>query len=197
MDILDLTDQLWFKIAPIFSWISNFMGAIFYPFMLLGPMVGIACIASATYGIIKIISKLYKPTKLQKLQNEFKELEEMRKEAHRIGDKQVCIGLDDEMDKIYFDILWASIIRGGVVCSVPIMAMLCWVWSYFSPERLETMYGKGYIIKLPFKLGVYDHIGAGFWFLLSLFFVWCIYAGISRKKHREIKVVPGDSSPQN
>jgi len=102
--------------------------------MLLGPIVGIGCIAAVTYGITKIISKFYKPTKLKRLQGEFKKLGEMRKEARQIGNKQVCKGLDDEMDKIYFDILWASIIRGGVVYSVPIMAMLCWVWSYFSPE---------------------------------------------------------------
>jgi len=197
MDILDLTDQLWFKIAPIFSWISESLGAIFYPFMLLGPMVGIACIAAVTYGITKIISKLYKPDGLQRLQNEFKELEEMRKEAHRIGDKEVCKGLDVEMDKIYFDILWASIIRGGVVCSVPIMAMLCWVWSFFSPERLQTMYGKGYIIKLPFKLGIYDHIGAGFWFLFSLICVWGIYAVISKMKQNETKMVLITPNPEN
>lgn len=197
MDILGLTDQVWFKIAPIFSWISDFMGAIFYPFMLLGPVVGIACIAAATYGITRIISKLFKPAKLQRLQNEFKKLEDMRKEAHRIGDKQVCKGLDDEMDRIYFDILWASIQRGGAVYSIPIMAMLCWVWSYFSPERLETLYGKGYIIKLPFKLGVYDHIGAGFWFLITLFFVWSLCTAIIRRKQKETKIVPGTPNPEN
>lgn len=197
MDILDLTDQLWFKIAPIFSWISESLGSIFYPFMLLGPMVGIACIAAITYGVTKIILKLYKPARLKRLQGEFEKLKEMRKEAHRIGDKQVCKGLDDEMDKIYFDILWASILRGSATISIPIMAMLCWVWSYFSPERLQSMYGKGYVIKLPFKIGVYDHIGPGFWFLISLFVVWCIYAVIIRKRKKGTKMVPGNSNQKN
>ena len=197
MGILDLTDRLWFKITPVFSWISESLGAIFYPFMLLGPVLGISCIAAVTYGITKIISKLYKSARLERLQGEFEKLKEMRKEAHQIGDKQVCKGLDDEMDKIYFDILWASILRGSATISIPILAMLCWVWSYFSPERLQTIYGKGYIIKLPFKIGVYDHIGATFWFLISLFFVWLIYAVIIRKRQKETKMVPGNSNPIN
>jgi uncharacterized BrkB/YihY/UPF0761 family membrane protein len=197
VDILDLTDKLWFKIAPIFSWISESLGAIFYPFMLLGPILGIACIAAVTYGITKIISKLYKSAKLERLQGEFEKLKEIRKEAHQIGDKKVCKGLDDEMDRIYFDILWASILRGSAVHSIPILAMLCWVWSYFSPDRLQAMYGKGYIIKLPFKIGVYENIGAAFWFLISLFFIWSIYKVVIRRKQKETKIVPGTLTPKN
>ena len=167
--------------------------------MLLGSAAGILCIAAVTFGATKLISKFYKPARLKRLQGEFEKLKEMRKEARRIGDKQVCKGLDEEMDKIFFDILWASIIRGGVTISLPILAMLCWVWSYFSAERLLIMYGNPYIIKLPFKLGIYDHIGAGFWFIISLFFVWCIYAVIRKlgKIDKKKKSVPVTSSPEN
>jgi uncharacterized membrane protein (DUF106 family) len=196
MDFYELTDQLWFKIAPIFSWISESLGVIFYPFMLLGPILGIACIAAVTYGATKTIAKLYKPARLKRLQNEFKKLEEMRKEAHRIGDKQVCKGLDDEMDKIYFDMLWASIIRGGITVSIPIMAMLCWVWSYFSPERLQALYGRSYVIKLPFKVGIYDYMGAAIWFLISLVLLWCSYTIIYRTRKKETTIASTSSSPQ-
>lgn len=197
MDILDLTDKLWFKIAPIFSWISESLGAIFYPFILLGPVIGIACIAAVTYGITKIISKLYKSAKLERLQGEFDKLKEMKKGARQMGDKKVSKGIDDEMDRIYFDIFFTSIQRGLLTISIPMMAMLCWVWSYFSPERLQSMCGKPYVIKLPFKIGIYDYIGPAFWFVISLICVWGIYTLFSKMKRKETKGVPVTSSPGN
>lgn len=197
MSVLELTDNLWFKIAPLFLWISESLGAIFYPFMLLGPIAGIACIAGVTLSITKILSILYKPHAIEELQKEFKSLEEMRKEAAQIGAKQVCKGCDDEMDKIYFEQMRLSIVRGSAVHSIPILAMLCWVWSYFSPDRLQAVYGKPYIIKLPFKIGIYDYIGPAFWFVISIICAWGIYAAIRKKRQIGEKRFPGNLNPEN
>ena len=108
--------------------------------MLLGPIAGIACAVGLTFGITKILSRLYKPHAIEELQKEFKRLEELRKEAAQIGAKQVCKGYDDEMDKIYFEQMCLFIVWGSAVHSIPILAMLCWVCGYFSPDRLQAMY---------------------------------------------------------
>ncbi len=187
MGLVEVTDNLWFKIAPVFSWISKSLGVIFYPFMFLGPELGIACIAALTYGVTKILAKLYRPLGEEKLQKEFSRLEGMRRDAVDMGAKDVCKGLDEEMDRIYIEQLRSSIMRGTAVYSIPVLAMLCWVWSYFSPERLQTMYGKPYVTKLPFTIGIYDHIGPGFWFFMCYIGVWALLAIIGKMKQKGTK----------
>jgi len=187
MDILEATDKLWLKIAPVFSWISKSLGVIFSPLMSLGPELGIACIAALTYGVTKGLAKLYRPKNEEKLRKEFSKLERMRREAVHTGGKEVCKGLDEEMDKIYFEQLRSSIMRATAVYSIPVLAMLCWVWSYFSPDRLQIMYGRPYVAKLPFTIGVYDHIGPGFWFFICYIGVGVLFSVIGKVKKKETK----------
>ncbi|MBW1666569.1 MAG: hypothetical protein JRI79_08670 [Deltaproteobacteria bacterium] len=188
MDLVQLTDRLWLRIAPLFSTASSLLGAAFSPFMLLGPELGIASIAALTYIVTRILSRLYSPRAIEKLQEEFNKLKEMREEAASHGAKEVCKGLDDEMDKIYFEQMRVSIVRGSAVHSIPMLAMLCWVWSYFSPETLQRMYGKPYVVKLPFTIGIYDHIGAGFWFVICLGLVWALAVAVKRVRRKETQV---------
>lgn len=201
MDFYEFTDELWLKVQPAFTWLSEKMGDIASPLMLLGPAVGIFLLALLTYTLIKVLSRLYKPDAEQKLNEEFTRLQKRRNEAKQMGAKEVVKGFDQQLDEIYFERLRASVLRGAAVHTIPMLTMLCWVYSYYTPDKLKAMFGNPHVIELPFKLGKYDYIGAAFWFFLSLVIIWIVHAFLNgfvrrrKKKTRERADLPTREVP--
>ncbi len=173
--ISDFMDLIWEEISVVFPAIGGLLAILFYPLILMGPAVAIIGIVLSTILITRWLSVRTEPERLKKLRSDFQHWMSVRKAAMQASDnenqKKINAKAVDQsyLDEIYVKMYIESTCWNGLTKGVPILLMLHWVTCQFNTENLIAQYGKGYVVKLPFALGVSgDTLGAFGWFLTSL-----------------------------
>lgn len=168
-------DLMWEKISVVFPLMGKLLAILFYPLILMGPTVAITGIVLSTILFTRWLSARTEPERLKKLRSDFEHWMGVREAALQAADsqdqKKINAKAVDQsyLDEIYVKMYIESTCWNGLTKYVPILVMLLWVTCQFDTERLMAQYGKGYVVKLPFTLGVAgDTLGAFGWFLTSL-----------------------------
>jgi len=135
----DLLDGLWFKILDFTHYVANFLDLIFAPLNFFGPAVAISTIAFITVILTKILTKIFKTKRYQKLQMEFSHWYNIRQEALKCEDydkgKRLAKNIDQaKLNQVYYNYFFEGFMLGIATKYLPIL--LIWLMSMRPTNRV-------------------------------------------------------------
>ena len=184
-----LLDSLWFKILGLIHCVVNFLDLVFAPLNYFGPAVAISTIAFITVILTKILTKIFKTKRYQKLQMEFSHWHNIRQEALKCEDydkgKRLARNIDQaKLNQVYYNYFFEGFMLGIATKYLPILLVLAYVNEAYKSSNLQKLFGREYIFKFGSSNGEAVLIGAIFWFIVSvvlIFLGWFIIGRIYRK----------------
>lgn len=184
-----LLDALWLKIVDIVHCIKQFLDVISAPLNFFGPVIAISTIALITVILTKILTKIFKTKRYQKLQMEFSHWYNIRQEALKCEDydkgKRLARNIDQaKLNQVYYNYFFEGFMLGIATKYLPILLVLSYVNEAYKSSNLQKLFGREYVFKFGSSNGEAVLIGAVFWFLVSIvliFLGWFIIGRIYRK----------------
>ena len=164
------------------------------PFNPFGPAVKILFIVFFTVAVTKFLSKIYKTKHYIELQKEFRHWYNLRKEALACKDpdqgKALAKNIDQaKLNRVYYDYFFEGLLSSLPTKYLPILTMAAYVNEAFKPNNLLKDFGKDYIFKFINYDGKVIHVGAVFWFVLSMLIVYLAWFIIERFYCHHMKAV--------
>ena len=199
-----LLDTIWEYLAGGFIYLADILYAGLQNFHFLGPVVLIFLLAIATIGAIKFLTKIITTKRYSELEKTFNYWSALRDEAMGCEDrekgKRMARNIDKaELNKAYYDYFFEGFMLGIARKIIPIFFMFAFINEYYRTEKLTALFGRAFVLKLPFTSGEPILIGAVFWFLISLllgFLLWFAIAKIIRNlKPRKTEPISSLHSP--
>ncbi|BHH84782.1 hypothetical protein [Desulforhopalus sp. 52FAK] len=178
-------DTVWEYMAAGFIVLADsFYGAL-QNFHFLGPVVLIFLLALGTIGVIKILTRLITTKRYTELEKKFNYWSAIRDEAMRCEDrekgKRMARNIDKaELNKAYYDYFFEGFMLGIARKIIPIFFMFAFINEYYRTEKLTSLFGQAYVVKLPSTSGDPILVGAVFWYLISLFLGFLVWFAVAR-----------------
>jgi len=184
-----LLDALWLKIIDIVHYIIQFLDFISAPLNFFGPVIAISTIAFLTVILTKILTKIFKTKRYQKLQTEFSHWYKIRQEALKCEDydkgKRLARNIDQaKLNQVYYNYFFEGFMLGIATKYLPILLVLAYVNEAYKSSNLQKLFGREYIFKFGNTNGEPVLIGAIFWFIVSvvlIFLGWFIIGRVYKK----------------
>lgn len=189
LNMEDLLDALWFKILDLIHYVANFLDLIFAPLNFFGPVIAISTIAFITVILTKILTKIFKTKRYQKLQIEFDHWYNIRQEALKCEDrdkgKRLARNIDQaKLNQVYYNYFFEGFMLGLATKYLPILLLLAYVNEAYKPSNLQKLFGREYVFKFGSSNGEAVLFGAVFWFIVSVVLVylgWFIIGRLYKK----------------
>lgn len=180
-----LLDTIWEYMAAGFIYLADVLYAGLQNLHFLGPAVLIFLLAIATIGAIKFLTKLITTKRYTELEKTFNYWSALRDEAMRCEDrekgKRMARNIDKaELNKAYYDYFFEGFMLGIARKIIPIFFMFAFINEYYRTEKLTSLFGQAFVLKLPSTSGEPILVGAVFWFLISLFLGFLLWFGIAQ-----------------
>jgi len=190
----EFLDIVWLKILILVQYFARALDFIFAPLNPFGPAVKILFVVFITVAATKFLSKIYKTKRYIELQKEFQHWYNLRKEALTCKDsdqgKALAKNIDQaKLNRVYYDYFFEGLLSSMLTKYLPILMMAAYVNEAFKPENLLKDFGKAYIFKFINYDGKVIHVGAVFWFVLSLLIVYLVWFIIEKLYRNHIKAV--------
>jgi len=173
----EFLDIVWMKILFLIQYFVKCLDVILAPFNPFGPAVKILFIVFLTVAATKFLSKIYKTKRYIELKKEFQYWLNIRKEALACKDpdqgKALAKNIDQaKLNRVYYDYFFEGFLSSLLTKYLPILTMAAYVNEAFKPNNLLKDFGKEYIFKFINYDGKIIHVGAVFWFVLSMILVY-------------------------
>jgi len=189
LNMEDLLDALWFKILDLIHYVANFLDLIFAPLNFFGPVIAISTIAFITVILTKILTKIFKTKRYQKLQIEFDHWYNIRQEALKCEDydkgKRLARNIDQaKLNQVYYNYFFEGFMLGLATKYLPILLLLAYVNEAYKPSNLQKLFGREYVFKFGSSNGEAVLFGAVFWFIVSILLIflgWFIIGRLYKK----------------
>lgn len=171
-------DALWFQILEVIHGIRHFLDAVFSPLNELGPMAAIFLIAFLTVIITKVLTKTFKTKRYLELKEEFEYWYNIRSTALKAdGDpeegKQLAKNIDSaKLNQVYYNLFFEGLMISLLTKYIPILLMLAYVNEAYKPRNLVELFGQKYIFTIMESNGEAVHVGAAFWFIISVVMIY-------------------------
>ena len=190
----EFLDIVWLKILILVQYFARALDFIFAPLNPFGPAVKILFVVFITVAATKFLSKIYKTKRYIELQKEFQHWYKLRKEALTCKDpdqgKALAKNIDQaKLNRVYYDYFFEGFLSSLLTKYLPILIMAAYVNEAFKPDNLLKDFGKAYIFKFINYDGKVIHVGAVFWFVLSLLIVYLAWFIIEKLYRNHIKAV--------
>ena len=190
----EFLDIVWLKILILVQYFARALDFIFAPLNPFGPAVKILFVVFITVAATKFLSKIYKTKRYIELQKEFQHWYNLRKEALTSKDpdqgKALAKNIDQaKLNRVYYDYFFEGLLSSMLTKYLPILMMAAYVNEAFKPDNLLKDFGKAYIFKFINYDGKVIHVGAVFWFVLSLLIVYLAWFIIEKLYRNHIKAV--------
>jgi hypothetical protein len=190
----EFLDILWLKILILVQYFARALDFIFAPLNPFGPAVKILFVVLITVAATKFLSKIYKTKRYIELQKEFRHWYNLRKEALTSKDpdqgKALAKNIDQaKLNRVYYDYFFEGLLSSMLTKYLPILIMAAYVNEAFKPDNLLKDFGKAYIFKFINYDGKVIHVGAVFWFVLSMLIVYLAWFIIEKLYRNHIKAV--------
>ena len=190
----EFLDIVWLKILILVQYFARALDFIFAPLNPFGPAVKILFVVFITVAATKFLSKIYKTKRYIELQKEFQHWYNLRKEALTCKDpdqgKALAKNIDQaKLNRVYYDYFFEGLLSSMLTKYLPILMMAAYVNEAFKPDNLLKDFGKAYIFKFINYDGKVIHVGAVFWFVLSLLIVYLVWFIIEKLYRNHIKAV--------
>ena len=190
----EFLDIVWLKILILVQYFARALDFIFAPLNPFGPAVKILFVVFITVAATKFLSKIYKTKRYIELQKEFQHWYNLRKEALTCKDsdqgKALAKNIDQaKLNRVYYDYFFEGLLSSMLTKYLPILMMAAYVNEAFKPDNLLKDFGKAYIFKFINYDGKVIHVGAVFWFVLSMLIVYLAWFIIEKMYRNHIKAV--------
>ncbi|SMC22424.1 hypothetical protein SAMN02746041_01438 [Desulfacinum hydrothermale DSM 13146] len=173
-------DQLWARIVIFIQGLAHLLDAAFGPLHGMGPAATVAVAAGITFGITRVLDRIYRPKRYQELQEEFHYWYGLRQEALACGDPEKAKALAKNIDQaklnqVYYNYFFEGLLRNIVTSYLPFLSMLAYVNEAYRPERLTALFGRDALFTVPGGRGETVAVGSVFWFVavyLGCHLIW-------------------------
>jgi hypothetical protein len=181
----EFLDTLWFRIEVLIDYLRSFLDFLFGPLNSLGPAVAISTMALITVAVTKYFTKKFKTKRYRELKKEFAHWYNVRQEATRCEDyekgKLLAKNIDSvKLNKVYYDLFLEGLLNNVLTMYLPILLLLTYVNETYKSIHLLKQSGREYIFRLRGFNGDTFAVGAAFWFVLSLLFIYLCWFIVER-----------------
>lgn len=188
----EFLDIAWFKIVDLALAVVRAMDALLAPLHPLGPAAVIFLLAVATVFLTKVFKRFYTTRRYQKLRQEFNYWSKIRKEAMALEDrdkgKRMAKNIDQaELNRVYYDYFFEGLLNSILTTILPVLLMAAYVNEAYQPDKLQKLFGRSYVFRLPGSGGEGAPVGGLFWFVLSLVLVHILWVVAKRILGKKVK----------
>ncbi|RUA00530.1 MAG: hypothetical protein DSY89_06370 [Deltaproteobacteria bacterium] len=185
-------DNLWDNIMVAVHFCTTLLDQLLAPFHVFGPVFILTLLAFVTVLVTKVLNRVIITKRYVTLEKEFQHWFKIREEAMKGEDydkaKRLARNIDQaKLNRVYYDYFLEGFLLGLVRNVLPIFLMLTYVNESFRAERLDLLFGKEYLFKLPSTSNSPILVGSVFYFvmiLLLIYLVWYTVKKVIRKKNR-------------
>jgi hypothetical protein len=176
----DILDSLWSYILAGVQQLKQLLDWVFGPLNALGPAFAILIIAFLAVAVAKMLSAKFKTKRYRELQEQFLHWYNLRQEALQCEDPEKARLLTKNIDQaklnqVYYDYFFEGLLNSLVTKYLPIFALLAYVNETYRPGNLMQRFGRSYVLKFGGYPGEGIAVGAVFWFVVSIGFVYLIW----------------------
>ncbi|MFZ0450760.1 MAG: hypothetical protein WAL98_16080 [Desulfatiglandaceae bacterium] len=173
-------DSLWDYILAGIQQIKHFLDWVFGPLNAAGPAFAILIIALVAVAVAKLLSAKFKTKRYRELQKQFVHWYNIRQKAQQCEDPEKARLLTKNIDqaklnRVYYDYFFEGFLNSLATKYLPIFILLAYVNETYQPGNLLKRFGRSYVFKFGGFQGKEIIVGAVFWFVVSIFFVYLIW----------------------
>ncbi|MDM8544210.1 hypothetical protein QUF90_24295 [Desulfococcaceae bacterium HSG9] len=173
-------DKLWIHIMDMVIGLKTLADFCMAPLNPLGPVTIIILIAFLTAAITKLLSGKIKTKRLRETEKKYLYWFNLRQEAMKCEDpekaKLLAKNIDKaELNKAYYDFFFEGFLLSIATRYLPILIISAYINEAYRSERLLTLYGRDYLIRIGASDGDPILISALFGYIIALILVYCIW----------------------
>lgn len=188
----EFLDIIWLKVLILIQYVVKCLDYILAPLNSFGPAVVILVVVFVTVAATKYFTKIYKTKRYVELKKEFKYWFNLRKEALTCEDspkgKELAKNIDQaKLNRVYYDYFFEGLLSSLLTKYLPILIMLAYVNDAYKSDKLLKNFGREYIFKFVNYDGEAILVGAVFWFVLSMLFVYIAWFIAEKLYFKHIK----------
>jgi hypothetical protein len=178
-----LLDIIWEYIYAAILGFAGMVNSLLSPIhTLAGPAFVLILLAFITVLFTKFLSKKCRTKRHIMLEEDFNHWLGVREEAMRCEDREkgsrMARNIDQaKLNRAYYDYFLEGLLLGFATMYLPILMVMSYVNTFYRPERLMELIGRGYIFQFGSSGGQPQPIGSIFFYfvaLLSFYLGWAI-----------------------
>lgn len=159
-----------------------------------GPVVILILFAALTVVTTKILGKKLQTKRYLQLEKEFQHWLTVRQEATACSDREkgarMARNIDQaKLNRCYYDYFLEGFLLGLATMYIPIFIVISYINSFYRPERLMELTGKGYIFQFDLFVQEPVLIGSVFFYFAVLLLFYAAFAFLVKglARHRQQK----------
>jgi len=184
-------DRVWESIEFFLNYTVVFLDTLFSPLEILGPGFVIFLLAFLVVIITRFIARFYVTKRYGKLEKEFQHWQGVREEAMKHPDREKGKGLaknidQAELNRAYYDYFFEGLLKHFIVNVLPILLMVSYVTTVYSPANLLKRFGKEWIFSLSFGSFFHVDVSSLLWFVICIllsFLLFAVLKKVFKKRH--------------
>ncbi len=190
---LDIT---WEYIYAVILFLAESLDSLLSPIhALAGPATVLVILAFVTVLSTKFLSKKCRTKRHAELEKEFNHWLSIREEAMRCEDREkgsrMARNIDQaKLNRCYYDYFLEGFLLSLATTYLPVIMVVSYVNTYYRPERLLEISGRGFIVQFNSSGGDPLMIGSIFFyivFLVSFYLAWAVLKkSLARRKQNKI-----------
>lgn len=178
-------DSTWEWILIFFNKAALLIGAAFSPLEIFGPGFVIFVLTFLVILITKILSKFYVTKRYAELKKNFHYWQSVREEAMKLPDREKGRGMAKNIDqaalnKAYYDYFFEGLLKHFITNVIPILFMVTYVTTAYTPETLMEKFGKKWIFSFEFSNSTQLNVSSLFWFIICVILSYILYGLIKK-----------------
>ncbi len=178
-----LVDRLWDFIEIYLTKITFFMDKIISPLDFLGPGAVIFILALITVLFTRFMSKVYTTKRYRELEKDYEHWQALRIEAMKHEDrekgKRLARNIDSaKLNQAFYDYFIEGFLKNLLTNVLPILLMLAYVTSAYSPAELADRFNRQYVFFIETGGATPWPVGTMFWYVISVLLSFLIFAGL-------------------
>jgi len=190
----DFLDRVWKPIEAFLNGAVVFIDALFAPLEIFGPAVVIFILAFLIVIITRTIAQFYVTKRYIHLEKEYKYWQGVREEAIKHPDREkgktLAKNIDQaELNKAYYDYFFEGLLKHFIVNVLPILLMVSYITTVYTPQNLLKRFGEEYIFSFSFGSSSSINVSSMLWFVICLILSYILFAILKKifLKNRSVK----------
>ncbi len=190
----DFLDRVWEPIEAFLNGAVVFIDTLFAPLEAFGPAVVIFILAFLVVIITRTIARFYVTKRYIHLEKEYKYWQGVREEAIKHPDREkgktLAKNIDQaELNKAYYDYFFEGLLKHFIVNVLPILLMVSYITTVYTPQNLLKRFGEEYIFSFSFGSSSPINVSSMLWFVICLILSYILFAILKKifLKNRSVK----------
>lgn len=146
-------DKVWFGIVAAVARVADVLDVVFGTLHFFGPVFTVAVVALLTVLLQKLLTRLYRPARLDRLREKYRELRRLRDEAMKWEDREkagrLARNIDQaELNQAYYNYFFEGLMVNLATKYLPFFGLLAYVNDSYRAERLLELFDRPFLFSL-------------------------------------------------